>query len=307
MNLGQTLPHRLIPGIDRMFPALRFFRHSNGELALFNGATAISADRLMCVLRYDESTGRTFRAAPHMQYHRLECGATVIIADTGRPPPGVLSSKAHAGCLSLEMSSGRNRFIVNSGVPISGGADHGRLSRSTAAHSTVVLNDTSSSRQSQSAFLGPILVAGARSVRAERADTDDGAQGFLARHDGYLSRFGLHHEREVRLSADGEVITGRDRLLRSGDRDPNPDDRSVAVARFHLHPKISAAQTSSGSIVMTAQDGECWLFECKDAAPELAESIFLADLSGPRRTRQITVTFAVADTPEVQWRMVRQG
>nr|WP_099867186.1 heparinase II/III family protein [Pararhizobium haloflavum] len=306
INLGQSLPKRLIPGIDRMFPALRFFRHSNGELALFNGATAVSADRLLCVLRYDESTGRTFRAAPHMHYHRLECSQTVVIADTGRPPPGVLSQRAHAGCLSFEMSSGRNRYVVNAGVPVAAASQFGALSRSTAAHSGLILNDTSSARQSQSHFLGPIIVGGIRSVTSQRIDSDEGAQGFSARHDGYLSRFGLIHEREIRLNAEGDRITGRDRLLRTGDKDPKAEDASLAIVRFHIHPKISVGQTSDGAILLTAADGEKWLFSSIDARPAIEESIFLADLTGPRKTRQITLSFTVGSCPEIQWQLIRR-
>lgn len=301
INLGQTLPKRLIPGVDRMFPALRFFRHSNGELALFNGATAVSADRLISVLRYDESTGQTFRAAPHLHYQRLACGPTVVIADAGQPPPAVLSSRAHAGCLSFEMSSGRNRYIVNAGAPVSAGDQFQKMSRSTAAHSTLVLNDTSSSRQSRSAFLGPIIIGGIRSVTANRADTDEGAQGFIARHDGYHGQFGLLHERELRLSAEGDRLVGRDRLLRSGDREPRPEDRSVAIVRFHIHPQIDLAQASDGEVVMTAPDGERWAFSCLDVGPEIGDSLFLANISGPRKSRQITLTFIVGEQPEVQW------
>ena len=34
VNLGHEVPAKLIPCIDRMYPALRFFRHEGGELAL---------------------------------------------------------------------------------------------------------------------------------------------------------------------------------------------------------------------------------------------------------------------------------
>lgn len=305
INLGQTLPKRLISSIDRMFPAIRFFRHANGELALFNGATAVSADRLLCVLRYDESTGRTFRSVPHMQYQRLECGPTVIIADTGKAPSGVLSGRSHAGTLAFEMSSGRYRFIVNAGLPVSSADRFQTLARSTAAHSTVVVNDSSSSRQSRSRFLGPIIVGGIHSVEGSRTDRDDGAQGFIARHDGYLSRFGLLHEREIRLSAEGDRITGRDRLLAWGDRDPPPSDGNLAVARFHLHPKIAARQEDDGTVTLAAPDGTRWSFACLEVRPQIEDSIFLADLTGPRVTKQITLSMKVGTTPEVQWRMER--
>ncbi|MCP5815729.1 hypothetical protein NL365_27490, partial [Klebsiella pneumoniae] len=46
INLGHDVPAKLIPTIDRMYPALRFFRHQDGDLALFNGATSTPASEL---------------------------------------------------------------------------------------------------------------------------------------------------------------------------------------------------------------------------------------------------------------------
>jgi uncharacterized heparinase superfamily protein len=241
INLGHPPPSQLIPGIDRMFPALRFFRHANGDLALFNGASANSGERLICVLRYDESTGTSFRSLPHLHYQRLQAGSTVVIADTGAPPPGPLSKSAHAGCLAFELSSGSNRIVVNAGAPLWENRKLKYLSRSTAAHSTVTLNDTSSSRQSRSRFLGPVLLAGVQKITLERLDAD-GGQGFMASHDGYLTRFGLLHQRVVRLSAAGDVINGSDRMMLPDGDNPAADDDSVAVARFHLHPQISVVR-----------------------------------------------------------------
>ena len=117
MNLGHDMPSRLISGIDRMYPALRFFRHQDGDLALFNGATSTLANELMSVLRYDETAGQPFRALPQMNYQRMSAGQTTVLMDTGMPLSRETSRTAHAGFLSFEMSSGRSRFIVNAGSP----------------------------------------------------------------------------------------------------------------------------------------------------------------------------------------------
>ncbi|MBN9275967.1 MAG: heparinase II/III family protein, partial [Mesorhizobium sp.] len=118
VNLGHDMPSQLIPCIDRIFPALRFFRHQGGELALFNGATYTLANELMSALRYDETGGAPFKALPSTSYHRLAVKETVVLMDTGLPRSVDLSATAAAGTLSIEMSSGKNRFIVNSGRPL---------------------------------------------------------------------------------------------------------------------------------------------------------------------------------------------
>ncbi len=115
-NGTESPPKALIEAVERMLPALRFFRHQDGSLALFNGVGPTMPERIISVLRHDETAGSPLTHAPYSGYERLSMGSTTIIADTGLPPPVTASRDAHAGCLAFEMSSGRQRYIVNSGI-----------------------------------------------------------------------------------------------------------------------------------------------------------------------------------------------
>ena len=64
----------------------------------------------------------------------------------GVPPPLGMSQEAHAGCLSFELSHGLQRIVVNCGLPAANRETWRQVARATAAHSTVVFNDTSSCR-----------------------------------------------------------------------------------------------------------------------------------------------------------------
>ncbi|ULJ71560.1 heparinase II/III family protein [Rhizobium gallicum] len=305
VNLGHDLPQKLISGIDRMYPALRFFRHHNGDLALFNGATSTLANELMSVLRYDETAGPPFKAMPHSRYQRLAAGNTILIADTGPPAAGPLSRTAHAGCLSFEMSSGRHRFIVNSGSPKFAGRRYVQMARTTATHSTVTLNDTSSSRFSASEFLGYVMTDSVKTVSVERAETDDGRDGIKVSHDGYLKNFGMLHERELTLNAAGSIVTGRDRLVPQGER--VIDEPLRAAARFHIHPAINVKQNDRESVLLTAPDGESWLFSSPGNEVLITEDIFFADASGICGSDQIEIDFVFAEKPEIRWFLSRKS
>ena len=305
VNLGHDLPARLIPGIDRMYPALRFFRHQDGDLALFNGATSTLANELMSVLRYDETSGQPFKALPYAHYQRLSAGQAVLIVDTGAPASADLSRRAHAGCLSFEMSAGRHRFIVNAGSPKFAGSDYVQMARATAAHSTVTLNDTSSMSFSRSDFIGPVMVGGVRNVEVERTEREDGRDVVLARHDGYLAVFGLYHERELTLNAGGTIITGRDRIFAPEGKSPAKGEHR-ASARFHVHPSIALAQTENDSVLMTAPDGESWVFSSPGNEVLISEDIFFADASGVRASEQIEIAFSIAEKSEIRWFLSRR-
>lgn len=305
VNLGHDMPTQLIPCIDRIYPALRFFRHQGGELALFNGATYTLANELMSALRYDETGGAPFKALPSINYDRLAVKETVVLMDTGVLKAVDLSATASAGTLSIEISSGKNRFIVNSGRPRFAGEAMRQLSRTTAAHSVATLNDTSSSRISTSRFLGPIIVGGVKTVNVSRTERESGADGLTASHDGYLKRFGLLYERDILVAATGNEIRGRERFFRPNDP-TGAIDKGVAVVRFHIHPTIQLYRASSTETRLVAPDGEAWALTCVDVPVEEDEDVFFADPSGVRASRQLTLTMPLHTMPEVQWSLVRQ-
>ena len=298
INLGHEVPSKLIPVIDRMFPAVRFFRHSSGELALFNGASSSLATDLMSVLRYDETSGQPFKALPHGGFHRFSAGDTVILVDTGKPVSARFSSTGHAGCLSFELSSGRNRFLINSGSPRFAGERLCQLARTTAAHTTVCIGDVSSARIANSSYLGPIIVSGPSRIEVDRQTGPDGSDRLSARHDGYVKRFGVLHEREIRINEQGTKIAGRDRLLLP-DGLPTPNLPSAdVVARFHVHPLITLERIDDRKVRLVASDGESWSFSIPVGEISIGEDVFFADVSGIRPSQQLEILF---EGPEIRW------
>ncbi|MET0941262.1 MAG: heparinase II/III family protein [Mesorhizobium sp.] len=307
-NQAETPPDALMGAIDRMLPALRFFRHQDGSLARFNGMGATIQDRIAAILRHDDTAGQPLLHAPHSGYERLSMGGTSVIADTGPAPQPEVSSVAHAGCLSFELSSGRQHYIVNAGVDAFGAEDFRPLARATAAHSTATLNDTSSARFSHSGrlneLLGAPLIAGPRHVPCERLDSS-GTQRFVASHDGYVSRFGLFHERELSLSDSGNLLEGIDRFFRSGGAPAKKNGQDIVAVRFHIHPDVQLYRDKQGRLVLAAGGADSWAFTCEAVTPSIEESIFFAGLSGPRRTSQIVLSFKPSELPEIGWRLTR--
>ncbi|MBX3529331.1 MAG: heparinase II/III family protein [Rhizobiaceae bacterium] len=305
---AEAPPPQLIAAVERMLPALRFFRHQDGTLALFNGMGATAPDRLAAILRHDDTAGQPLARMPYAGYDRLAMDTTTVIADTGLPPPLDQSHEAHAGCLSFEMSSSRQRFVVNCGVDAFGADDFRPLSRATAAHSTATLNDTSQARfvltPQISDLVGTPLSGGPKKVEVRREDSD-GIQGFTASHDAYVSRFGLWHERQLALAGEGRILEGTDRFFRAkGGSVPN-DGRDAVAVRFHLHPAVGLFRDRDDRMVLKASAGDLWIFDCKDVEPTVEESIYFAALGGPRKSRQIVLSFRASQLAEVSWRFTR--
>src|SRR4029077_19254501 len=126
----------------------------------------------------------------------------VLLMDVGNPPPIGVSQEAHAGCLSFELSHGLQRIVVNCGLPGTNRETWRQVARATAAHSTVVFNDTSSCRFLESGsfrrLLGTPIVSAPRDIRISREERGD-AIVLRGSHDGYADRFRVIHQRALKL------------------------------------------------------------------------------------------------------------
>jgi uncharacterized heparinase superfamily protein len=111
-------PEALYTTIARINAMLRFLRLGDGSLVHFNGMGPTMLDQVSTVLAYDDA-GKIFQGliAPESGYARLAAGDIVVVADAGTAPPMLLSSRAHAGCASFEMSVGHEPLITNCGAP----------------------------------------------------------------------------------------------------------------------------------------------------------------------------------------------
>jgi uncharacterized heparinase superfamily protein len=258
------------------------------------------------VLAYDDARGAPLSAAPHSGYQRIEAAGTVLLMDTGRPPPIALSQEAHAGCLSFELSSKVQRIVINCGIPATSRETWRQVARATAAHSTLTLNDTSSCRFLESGALkhfmfGAPIIGGLKDVKVTR---DDRPESVLlhASHDGYADRYHVIHHRSLMLMADGSRLDGEDSFELA---DPNklPDSRSDEFAvRFHLHPSVKANRLTDGhNVVLLMPDREAWTFNAFEDEVELEESVYLAGADGPRRTVQIVIYGRARKNPTVRW------
>jgi uncharacterized heparinase superfamily protein len=203
------------------------------------------------------------------------------------------------------MSSGRHRFIVNSGSPRFAANRYVQIARTTAAHTTVTLNDTSSSRFAASDFVSHVITDPVTSVQVDRVAADDGRDVVRASHDGYLKAFGVLHERELTLNATGSIMTGLDRLTVAEVR--KDEGELKAVARFHAHPSINLKQMDRESVLLTAPDGESWLFSSPGNTVQISEDVFFADASGICASDQMEIAFAYPEKPEIRWFLSRRS
>ena len=295
MQIGQIAPPLALAAVlDRMSPVLRALRHGDGGLALFNGSHEENPAGIDLVLS-QSTRGRSVAAEmPQGGFIRIQSGRSLMLVDAGPPAPPGFDACAHAGTLSFELSVGRERLIVNCGAGIL--PDWRDALRATAAHSTLVVADTSSSE-----FRNGVVARRPAHVTIDHRQSS-GAHWLDLGQDGYVPGFGAVHNRRVYIADGGEDIRGEDSLTR---------DTPVAFAlRFHLHPMVKVArdghepgtEEDGGAVLLTLPSGAVWRLRADSGRLAIEDSIYLGGDS-PRRTSQIVIGVtpraATADAPAI--------
>lgn len=174
-------------------------------------------------------------------YLQLQSGDVKILFDAAEVGPAYIPGHAHADTLSVEVSIGRQRLIVNSGTSTYQDLALRQFQRSTRAHSTVEVNETDSSQVWAS------FRVGSRSKILKREHKEIGANRVFAEasHSGYstLLRKCIHNRR-IELSPDGFSITDS---LRGRYR--------TGKGRYYFHPGVRIRETSD-AIVCFSDDFE---------------------------------------------------
>jgi uncharacterized heparinase superfamily protein len=287
------LPESIGLGLGSMIPALKFYRHGDGGLALFHGSVEETPLLIDAVLTQATMRGRVLRRLTETGYERLTAGRSLLLVDAAAPPPRAFGAEGHAGLLSFEFSHGKERIIVNCGAVPNGNAQWRTACAATAAHSTVTVADTNACDIDKDGG-----VVGMAQTSAQRFE-EGGAHGLEMSHDGYRPRFNLHLHRILRLSGDGETLAGRDILQGKAGRE--------FTIRWHLHPTVQVSLSQGGqTALLRTPSGGGWRLRVESGNLSLESSIYCGN-AAPRRTMQIKTSgiTEMGDTV-VTWSLTRE-
>ncbi|MBU0773954.1 MAG: heparinase II/III-family protein, partial [Alphaproteobacteria bacterium] len=216
---------------------------------------------------------------------------------------------ADAGCAStgaIEISDGPHRLIVNCGGAGLEGAwiprDLAQGLRTTAAHSTLVLDDCNSTALMPDGTLG----RGVTEVELNRQELDNGSRVDLS-HDGYVRRIGYVHRRLLLVSGDGKEIRGED-MLTPAQRRRKPA-KLPAVLRFHLAPGVEPTLTADNQGALLRIDmGALWQFRTGTGILTVEDSLWVDGDGRPHPTKQMVVTSeALPGGSSIGWLFKRVG
>ncbi|MDB3949038.1 heparinase II/III-family protein [Candidatus Pelagibacter sp.] len=175
-----------------------------------------------------------------------------LIMDVGSSPEKKFSTDYQAGALSFEIISNGKKLICNSGYFQNHNHKLNELSKSSAIHSTLILDDRSSCKfnKSKSSKITHGLKILKKNIVFEK-----NYWKINASHDGYLKQYGIVHEREIEFYLEQKKFIGYDKIISK-----NSFENLKFEIRFHLEPNIKTMKTQDNKSILIDLDGEGWKF-----------------------------------------------
>ncbi len=302
----QTLPDALESAAAAALAALHGVTMGDHAMSSWQGGNPGDPARLAALIEGCGLRVRPLRAARGWGYQRLSALGTIIVLDAAPPPPPRMAAMGCASTLALEMSDGAQRLIVNCGgpgpVPTELPTELVQALRTTAAHSTLVLDDTNSTAILPDNSLG----RGVTDVVIDRSEDNDCSR-LEASHDGYVKGFGLVHQRRISLGNDGKEVRGEDRLQPKGRRKIR--EAAPYVIRFHLASGVEATVTADGmGAILRSPAAPPWNFRCRGAMLGVEESLTIDGHGKPVATLQLVVVGEISGVGgEIAWQLRRSS
>ena len=207
----------------------------------------------------------------------------ILTVDVGSSPNKNFSKDYQAGALSFEIISNEKKLISNAGYFSDKSNKLNKLSKSTALHSTLLIEDYSSCKfvEKESNF----IVNKGLKVSKKNVIFEDNYWKISAMHDGYLQKFRSIHERVIEFYPEQMKFIGHDKILRKDIKKKFKFD-----IRFHLHPDSKVMKTQDNKFILIELEEEGWKFSCENFVINIDNGLYFDNKNSYRENQNIFIS-----------------
>ena len=299
----KPIPDFLNDIIQKCGNCYSFLSCSDKKFPLFNGASEINYkdyDVFLKNLKYKfNNQNHELASLIKVKNKKID-----FFMDCGNPPQNKFAKYSQAGCLSFELISNKQKIITNSGYGKYFSEKLASLSRSTAAHSTLYINNTSSCIFQKNKFINKVY--GNSLIKKHKIISKNYTENkefyfISASHNGYEKKFGCIHKRSIKIFKNEDKIIGLDEI----EKNKNYSNSLIYFIRFHIYPEIKITKTKAGnSILISLSNGEGWLLESKKNNFVIEKNIFLGNKSKIINNESVCITgYINKELISVEWEL----
>jgi len=207
----------------------------------------------------------------------------ILAVDVGSSPNKNFSNNYQAGALSFEIISNEKKLISNTGYFSDKNNKLNKLSKSTALHSTLIIEDHSSCNfiKKNSNY----IVDKGLKISKKNVVFEDNYWKVSAMHDGYLQKFESIHEREIEFYPEQMKFIGYDKILRK-----NLKKNLKFDIRFHLHPNSKVMKTQDNKSILIELEEEGWRFSCDNFNINIDNGLYFGNKNSYKENQNIFIS-----------------
>ncbi len=222
-----------------------------------------------------------------------------MIMDIGAPPPSKFSSEYQSGSLSFEIISNGKKLISNCGYYNGKNQKLVMLSKSTATHSTLAIDDYSScsfKKHQKKYFIKDGLKILKKNIIYEK-----NYWKISASHDGFNKKYSAIHERDIEYYPEQFKFIGTDKILIK-----KPNLNMKFDIRFHLEPNIKLMKTQDNKAILIELEDEGWKFTCDNFSMNIDEGLYFGNKNSYSQNQNIFISGITSNKNEnIIWQLMK--
>ena len=288
------IPEHLDETIYFLGQAYAYFWQNTGVSLLFNGNN--NSDYLDFD-NYLKRLGYKFKndSKDYCGYTILQNKKICLAMDTGFSPDFRHSEDYQSGALSFEIISNGKKLISNCGYYKTGNPKLNQLSKSSAAHSTLIIDDSSSCKflKKKDAWM---LKTGLK-ITEKKFVFEKNYWKITAAHDGYLKKYNSIHKRDIEFYPEQMIFVGIDKIIRK-----KTNKNYKFEIRFHLDPSIRLMKTQDNKSVLIELDQEGWKFTCDNYDINIDNGLYFGNKNSYIENQNIFISgISNNDEENIKW------
>ncbi len=200
-------------------------------------------------------------------YSILSNNNITLAMDIGSSPDKSYSENYQSGPLSFEAIYKGNKIICNSGYFQDHKHKLNSISKSSVAHSTLILNNRSVSTFKKKN--GQYILENGLKAITENIVFEKNFWSIKSSHNGYLKEYGTIHERTLEFFTESEKFLGKDKLIKKKNFKPTSFE-----IRFHLLPNSKVTKTQDNRTVLIELENSGWKFFSNDGLIDIETGLY---------------------------------
>ena len=251
---------------------------------------------------YLKGLGYNFKCKNHEMggYAILNNKKQSLIMDIGASPEKKFSSNYQAGTLSFEILSNKKKLVSNSGYFQNYNHQLNKLSKSSAVHSTLIIDDRSSCKFDETKNDGTKISQGLKIIK-KNIIFEKNYWRISGVHDGYLKQYGIIHKREIEFYPERVKFVGYDKII------SNDGIKNLKFEiRFHLEPNIKIMKTQDNKSIQIDLDGEGWRFNSDNNTINIDNGLYFGKKNSFSNNRNIFISgMTNVENQTIKWEITK--